>query len=46
MALRVGLALGAVRSGSGVDRVLGIPVLLVGSGMVVYIVWACLCIIG
>ncbi len=42
LALSVGFGLSAVRSGLRVDRLLGIAVLVVGVGMVTYIIWECL----
>lgn len=46
LALSVGFGLSAVRSGRRLDRLFGIAVLVVGLGMVAYIVRACLRITG
>ncbi len=46
LALCVGFGLSAVRSGRGLDRPFGTAVLVVGGGMVAYIVRACLRITG
>jgi hypothetical protein len=46
LALSVGFALSAVRSGQRVDRVLGVAVLVVGGGMVAYVIGECLRIAG
>ena len=42
LAPSIGFGLAAVRSGQRVDRLLGIAVLLVGGGLVLYIVTECL----
>jgi hypothetical protein len=46
LALSIGFGLGAVRSVQRVDRIFGIAVLVVGSGMVAYIIRECWSIMG